>query len=344
MVRKEILIIIVLLLFINRTSSEIIHVDAGKYFATGLIKVDYEGYMPGWWQDTITFSFRDNIKTSITLRDFGLPDMSIDYSAHAGGIVFIDSTAIVGYNAEFSQLFKKVYVQDSTVFVSQDYSSYCLTIDNPDINWNEALVYPQDITGCDTFIVKNATESCILKARAVYTIVVRGQVISEWNSFALENHSAIIYIQASNSSYKVHLKLQIARVNIRSEYNPDSNIWDKFLASIELRWAADSLGNGKFKHDPVEIHKETAKNDLFSGNEEIIINNLEHGAYLSVRNFDPKIKSGQVEIFDLKGKRLIKKHVDFSESVPLIDYQNGIYIIKLVTTQKSIVKKLVLSR
>lgn len=152
----------------------------------------------------------------------------------SGGLTFSDSlVSRIGY--KYSSLIRRDSVSNS--FVQFSKTLYFLNGD-PDTVWSAAVKFPDSLRSLDSVINRSATSADTLRCKYVFGY---GPGLSPLQTFgAVPNFNAIIYLQCINGK---KMKLQI--------YGLESEFLNGFqslpsLTSYKLRWAADSLGNGKF--------------------------------------------------------------------------------------------------
>jgi hypothetical protein len=149
----------------------------------------------------------------------------------SGGLTFSDSlVSRIGY--KYSSLIRRDSISNSLVQFSK--TLYFLNGD-PDTVWNDAVRFPDSLHSLDSVIYRSVTSADTLRCKYVFSY---GPGLSPYNMFGtVPNFNAIIYLQCTNG---VKMKLQIYGLSETLLYgNPT-------LSSYRLRWAVDSLGNGKF--------------------------------------------------------------------------------------------------
>jgi photosystem II stability/assembly factor-like uncharacterized protein len=102
---------------------------------------------------------------------------------------------------------------------------------------------------------------------------------------------------------------------------------------------AGTARNGIWKHDLKSIHLSSMESQ---SNEELII--YPNPATYSIAVRLPLALFGEVQIFDMMGRKIFSKPVESSESIDVSGLPNGAYILGVTVMKKVITKKLIISR
>ncbi len=279
-----------------------------------------------WYPDTISFSSGTKI-TFMALNQMITRGMVFGI----GGLVFIDTVSTVYYKFNNS-LEKKLEYWNPSEYMQGMYTN---TENNPDTNWNEAMIFPDNVASCDTFVIgiwgPDSLDTLIfLKSRCIYS--KRVEITSNATSTtALENYNGILYVKGLND---VHLKFQVHDFKI---LYTGMHEWPD---TIKLFWAADSCGNGIFKHDPTSnkpINKiETKCNDVFISNHNSI-------KYLHLSKRLKTDKECRIEIYNLKGRRIFQKRITHLETINLSHLHSGVYLARITTGREKFIYNFVLT-
>ncbi len=268
--------------------SNVIEIDVDEPYANGEMWLsnisEGLGGMHIWSDDTIVFSNG----TMLAPMDF--------YVLHRPTSATLRSLCFVIVDTVSSPFFK--YSND----IYKDYSLYNFQNPDPDTQcchsgrlfdtlWNEAMQFPDSCAGFDSVM--------IFEGDLPDTLIPIGYSWSRsffgksYPSFYVHNfgpsdsYSAIFYIKTENST---HLKLQVDDYTIDSS---TTSMWgkNKHLGNYHFRWAADSSGNGVFKHDQVNITKPYSKSKKNCIGK--MIRNTFH--------FNRAITKAEITIFSLRG-------------------------------------------
>lgn len=87
---------------------------------------------------------------------------------------------------------------------------------------------------------------------------------------------------------------------------------------------------------PVNINSGDTDENMVSDYKDILIKHAGNHVYLEA----PHIKTGQLTLFDLKGKKLIDRKVNPGEPILLTDFQSGACILKVKSNQRVFTKKI----
>ena len=151
----------------------------------------------------------------------------------------------------------------------------------------------------------------------------------------------IVYIKTPDSS---HIKLQISEITLDEEVvnGPDSTFINTRLGSFKLRWAVDSLGNGKFKKDNAEIN---VKNGLTGSKNNVIFYSLVNGhPYLFLSDKISLNNASEIRVYDIRGRTIVSKHIKSLRPISLSQFSKGIYIASRSSGNKAFNCKFTLSK
>jgi hypothetical protein len=278
-----------------------IFINTGIPYASGKLTIDHEhDYMDDnlWYRDTIVFSGGSKV-TFMDLNAYPLkpPDSYDNWYGFNGGIVFPDTLSAIGYRHSDS-------LNKYGLGHSPREGEFSFTTGNPDIIWDKALSYPDSLVPCDTFAYVcygTGSQIYLIKAKHLYDFggweTIHG--LESMSTSRAENFNSLVYIKTLQNT---HIKLQISDLTIHSSPNFTS------LSKLTFRWAVDSLGNGLFKHDPVNIKQNPFKS------QDIKLNTM--------RNIK------RIDVYDLLGRKI-------STLPPNIDIENfkgvnGVCIVQFV--------------
>jgi hypothetical protein len=198
--------------------------------------------MSAFKQDSILFS------SNIALTHVGFTNGSLgggpEYD-HA--IVFIrNSFKNIGYRLNIN-INKKVFFSPNST----------KTIGNPDTNWNIALNFPDSLIFLDSIILNISSDSAYnYRGIGKWCFGNSGPDIDFgcYGGGPYENYNAIMYVTCNNNQ---KMKLQIDKVHQAAvktwPANHPCGPVNYQIDSIHILWAADSMGNGIFKHPPVGV-------------------------------------------------------------------------------------------
>ena len=178
--------------------------------------------------DTITFS--NGIKLLNYYPTIGIPETHLS----TGAIVILDTThSKAGY--KYSSLIKTDSITNG--FAQFGKTAYFLG-GNPDTVWNEAVRFPDSFHIMDSIITQfnSQKESC----KYIWGNGPTDKPVSI--SGPLPNYNALIYLTSQNGQ---DMKLQVYDLAYDT-VKLSAAVWYLSLSSYKLRWAVDSLGNGKF--------------------------------------------------------------------------------------------------
>lgn len=280
-----------------------------------------------WYEDTITFSSG----TKIAYMELNQM-ITRNYLAY-GGLVFIDTVSSVYY--KFNESLGK-YNGIDTLNLSQ--GMYSATINNPDTIWNEAMHFPDSLAPCDTFVygLYGSRDDVICsKARCIYKIYSTYVDNYTYHTKNEEGYNSILYVRDLNN---VHLKIQIYVFKTVEKQNMNT---DTFPDTIKVLWAADSCGNGIFKHEPVS-NKYNLSNKIEEKTNTILLSKLNGISYLILSNVLNKNEEFQINIYNVKGKRIFQKHIRYSNPLDLSRFNSGIYLVHIITDEKNIIRNFIL--
>jgi hypothetical protein len=95
---------------------------------------------------------------------------------------------------------------------------------------------------------------------------------------------------------------------------------------------------------PVSIGSGDTDEITVSDQKGILIKHAGNRVYLEVQKIAPHMKTGQITLFDLRGKVIIDRKVNPGELIPLTDFQNGACIVQVKSNQHVFTKKVVFTR
>jgi hypothetical protein len=179
--------------------------------------------------DTITFS--NGVKLLNYYPINGIPETHLS----TGAIVILDTIHTkAGY--KYSSSIK-------TDSVSNGFAQFHKTVyflgGNPDTVWNNAVRFPDSFHVLDSTIVQGNSQRNSCKY-----IFVNGPTDKPVSvNSPLPNYGAIIYLTSHNGQ---NMKLQVYDLAYDT-VKLSAAVWYLSLSSYKLRWAVDSLGNGKFE-------------------------------------------------------------------------------------------------
>ncbi len=302
-------------------------------YASGFIIIHYPFWHKSkdinkWYDDTISFS------TGTKIAFMELNQMITRNYLAAGGMVLIDSISSMHY--KFSEKSEKIYENwDPSNFYQ---GMYLTTVKNPDTNWNESMRYPDSLAPCDTFVAfnpGNPDSIVFIKSRSIYTINFSlGTYL--WYTWEIENYNSICYLKDCNNN---HFKVQIAELDtIQKNQGPlGTGVYpDTFI----FFWAADSCGNGIFKHDPT-ANKTIQQTE--SETEMIFISKQNGRPYLHLSNSVNTVKEITVDIYNLKGRRILAASVSSMKPVCLSRLHAGVYLAYFSTGSGKLIRTFTLA-
>lgn len=173
------------------------------------------------------------------------------HNSGKGGIAVVDSSSKLFFQVESNSHVEKTgYISDI-----QDWQ-FSINTDRTDSIWNNALFIPTDNITCDTFVFEKDSE--IEYSQASYLFSFEGSEIP--NSFSstqesmFDNYKSIAYLQSADGR---NIKLQIVDFDTITTTSGPDNVESKYISTVRIKWAADSLGNGKFQSDiaPISMNK-----------------------------------------------------------------------------------------
>ena len=225
--------------------------SSGTLKIRGLLFANPSGQTDGmiFINDTIFFS------NGTKLAIFNIDDNLQMYEKFIGGFAIIDSNSEACYK-HYPELIKKYEPQ-----ISPLNWLYSQTSGSKDTNWNIASIFPDSLFPFDSIAFKNIATDTFVSFCQALTFCERSY--SETNSMYYEDnvfdeYNTIFYNKNSDSS---HLRLQIADHYGDTATN-GSNGWTYWeLYNVQLKWASDSCGNGKF---PTESTEKQIKKCTFS--------------------------------------------------------------------------------
>lgn len=180
--------------------------------------------------DTISFSNGTRIWIGFP------PDMIPESHLTMGGIVFLDSTHTkIGYKYADS------IHRDSITGMNLMYNNTVFFLDgNPDTVWNDAVRFPTVLHVLDS-VRDDGPQQKYLGCKYIFVNTV--MAVPVWVSEPLPNYSAIVYVTSHDGQ---NMKLQIYGIGYENHTLPGTGYSFPSLISYKIRWAVDSLGNGKF--------------------------------------------------------------------------------------------------
>jgi hypothetical protein len=180
--------------------------------------------------DTISFSSGTRIWIGFP------PDMIPESHLTMGGIVFLDSTHTkIGYKYADS------IHRDSMMGMNLMYNNTVFFLDgNPDTVWNDAVRFPAVLHELDS-VRGSGPQQKNLGCKYIYVNTV--MAVPVWVSEPLPNYNAIIYVTSHDGR---NMKLQVYGIGYENHTLSGTGYSFPSLISYKIRWAVDSLGNGKF--------------------------------------------------------------------------------------------------
>ncbi len=281
-----------------------------------------------WYRDTITFS------SGIKIAFMELNQMITRNYAAIGGMVLIDTISSIHY--KFSDTLEKIYEHWHPSDLMQ--GMFTNTVNNPDTNWNEAMRYPDSLAPCDTFVSRhpdNLDSIVFIRTRCIYKVRFSlGTYL--WSTNSKKNYNGICYVKDCNNN---HIKIQIAEFKtVEKQQGPTSS--GIFPDTITLFWAADSCGNGIFKHDPTS--KIPAKQTEAQANKVFLSNN--NGIpYLYLLNRLDADKEVWIDIYNMKGRKVLQKHITYLKPISLSQLHSGIYLAHISTGREKYIRNFILT-
>jgi hypothetical protein len=180
--------------------------------------------------DTISFSNGTRIW-------IGFPfDMIPESHLTMGGIVFLDSTHTkIGYKYADS------IHRDSMTGMNLMFNNTVYFLDaNPDTVWNDAVRFPAKLHELDS-VRGSGSQQNYLGCKYIYVNTV--MAVPVWVSEPLPNYNSIVYVTSHDGQ---NMKLQVYGIGYENHTLPGTGYSFPSVISYKLRWAVDSLGNGKF--------------------------------------------------------------------------------------------------
>lgn len=271
-----------------------------------------------WYEDTITFS------TGLKITFMDLDQFIVKNYMGIGGLVFIDTVSSVAYKFNQSIIRRNDWSGRDSSWIQP--GMYTCSIGNPDIIWNDATSFPDSFALCDSFVYADSGISgtkIFLRAKCLYSIT---QYLNDMGPHTnrLENFNAIYYVKKLNN---YHMKLQVSNVIIKEYQDGPNNEWYSYPTSINLFWAADSCGNGIFKHGQVSNHNVIKESKLQK--DKVLLSILNGVPYLnapSILNTDEEYK---VTIYNLKGKTILQKQTKCLKRINLHHLYPGAYLVNI---------------
>ncbi|MBD3239806.1 MAG: hypothetical protein GF331_04420 [Chitinivibrionales bacterium] len=143
------------------------------------------------------------------------------------------------------------YRHDSSIALSEFWSwSAHGYIGNPDTVWEDATAFPDSLHVLDLLTVDVYARGKYCYLNNLPTLCSQPHL---WSAYINPNLPAIIYMRGSNDR---SVKMQIAECVVESSLvHADTGLHlSKEVTKVLIRWAADSAGNGVFKHENAAIH------------------------------------------------------------------------------------------
>lgn len=255
---------------------------------------DWENSLPGC-KSSSRHTFSNGLSLTVVEVNQGVTG---GYYA-TGGLVFLH---------HLSQCFyKKTETINNIPSEGHYWGDYSLTM-NSDVNWNQATSFPDDSQLLNIDSIYYSDKPDFYKGRPIYEV---RKPIGDWDTYYDTlipfTNDQLIYVKSYINTY---MKLQVSKVALQDE--------------IRIRWAADSLGNKMFRHDPVGIVSDFNK----APTPTIKQTSIEKVVGNSFTIPSKKVKS--IEVYSLNGKLLAKKNVTDIMKVDLSDMQmsEGMKIIR----------------
>ncbi len=293
-------------------------------YASGEIKIPHNVGLDtnGYYRFEDTISFTNGLRLAfLEFNHFYTSSYGAD-----GAFISLDTHSLLLY--KFSE----------TIYKDETLSENPVTLGNNDTIWNNAMSFPDSCFPIDTFFYDiHDPAPTPFQAKAIYYI--REEYMFEWGPFTdiTENMNVIVYIQASNNTY---MKIQIYDMIIREEQQGPQQKTYTYPDTITLLWAADSCGNGIFKHDPTS----NKKNKIESQTKRVFISNFNGMPYLHLSNMLDNTNGIKIDIFDLKGRKILQKHMKYLKPINVSQFHSGIYLVHITTGEKNIIRNFILSK
>jgi hypothetical protein len=127
------------------------------------------------------------------------------------------------------------------------------TIGNPDTIWNTSIIYPDSLIALDSIIFSRLDTASYFRGIGKWCFGNSGPDIDFrcYYYHINENYNAIIYAKCNDNC---KMKLQVDKFHkFMANPNPPCGPEYDQIDSVHILWAADSMGNGIFKHPPVGV-------------------------------------------------------------------------------------------
>jgi hypothetical protein len=283
------LLVIPVLLFHQLIFSNNIAISLDSGYCWGATWLGIQNYQTS---DSINFS------TQLSLKIIPSPE-NIPVGGTAGLSYFLvlltNSYQKIGYKFDH-QISRGPYI------AYPDYST--LSINNPDTFWNSVNKFPDSLLILDSLNIYNKDTFSYSLGIGKWCFNNSGADIDFgcYYTYTLKNYNAIIYAQY-NYNRKMKLQIDNFHQGIVKTYSPNHPCGpvNYQIDSVHILWAADSMGNGIFKHPPVGV-MEQGRREYPEYSQAFERINIQSGA--SSVEFSLPAKSGPInslKIYSLNG-------------------------------------------
>lgn len=205
------------------------------------------------------------------------------------GLAVDSSKDLVRKGFKYLQSAHWIQFPDTTIRSIWYYSS-------SDTDWAQSNVFPETLVNLDSlFRWQDDFNFDSLSKSGKWFVRCDGNDILGYGAGTIKNFKDIIYLETKKNK----MKLQISKIYLKG------NINNQYIDSLEILWAVNSLGNGKFDQTTriKPINKpagKTGKRELFRLNSKESINNiLRSGFHIDLFNPLGKQVSFQTGISDV---------------------------------------------